>query len=51
MAGLDKDDKKNGLFKRLRSIEDKSGIPPGFYPQLPSYGLDIKPIDYPVDKK
>ena len=50
-AGLDVSDKKDGLFKRLRSIEDKSGIPAGFYPQLPYYRIDKKPIDYPVDKK
>ena len=50
-AGLDKDDKKDGLFKRLRSIEDKSGIPAGFYPQLSYYGPDKRPIDYPVNKK
>ena len=51
-AGLDKDDKKDGLFKRLKSIEDKSGIPAGFYPQ-PYYGSDISRINYPciVDKK
>ena len=40
-AGLDKDDKKEGLFKRLRSIEDKTTTHPklsrGFFPQLP-YG-------------
>ena len=46
-AGLDKDDKKDGLFKRLRSIEDKSGIPAGFYRQLPYYGSDVGCIDYP----
>ena len=50
-AGLDMSDKKDGLFKRLRSIEDKSGIPAGFYPQLPYYRPDKRPIDYPVDKK
>ena len=40
-AGLDKDDKKEGLFKRLKSIEDKTTTHPklsrGFFPQLP-YG-------------
>ena len=52
-AGLDKDNKKDGLLKRLRSIEDKSGIPVGFYPQLSYYGSDAGCIDYPiiVDKK
>ena len=48
-AGLDASDKKDGLFKRLRSIENKSGIPAGFYPQLPYYRPDKRPIDYPVD--
>ena len=32
-AGLDRDDRKDGLLERLRSIEDKSGIPAGFFPQ------------------
>ena len=52
-AGLDKDDRKDGLFKRLSSIEDKSGIPAGFYPQLTYYGSDIGRTDYPsiADKK
>ena len=50
-ARLDESDKKDRLFKRLRNVEDKSGIPAGFYPQLPYYGPDKRPIDYPVDKK
>ena len=50
-AGLDASDKKDGLFKRLRSIEDKSGILAGFYPQLPYYRPDKRSIDYLVDKK
>ena len=39
-AGLDASDKKDGLFKRLKNIENKSGIPAGFYPQLPYYEID-----------
>ena len=52
-AGLDKDDKKDGLFKRLRNIENKSGIPAGFFPQLPYYECDVSRIEYPdsSDKK
>ena len=51
--GLDKDDKKDGLFKRLRSIENKSGIPGGFFPQLPYYERGANRIGYPgnSDKK
>ena len=57
-AGLDKEDVKKdvGLFKRLRSIEDKSGISAGissgYFPQLPD-GSNVRRIEYPgsTDKK
>ena len=48
-AGLDMDDKKDGLFKRLRSIKYKSGLPAGFFPQLPYERCDVGRIGYRGD--
>ena len=37
------------MFKRLRSIENKSGIPAEFFPQLPYYERDVDRIKYRGD--
>ena len=50
-AGLEKSDKKERLFKRLRSIEDKTQpkLPTGLFPQLPYNNRAANRIGYRGD--